>query len=80
MWAVESLPTAYCLPLPTSADSIGEWLSELKLAHYTALFIKHGFTSLDSVKELCGLELDKVGKPLIRLNYTRTTSYFFCGG
>jgi hypothetical protein len=70
MWAVESLPAAYQQPLPTRADSIGEWLSELKLPHYTALFIQHGFTSLDSVKALCGLKLDKV-LPIHCLGHTR---------
>lgn len=60
MLAVDSLPSAYRMPLPDNADSLGAWLSDLQLAQYTALFIQHGFTSLDSVKGLYGLELDKV--------------------
>lgn len=69
MLAIDSLPSEYHMLLPDNANSLGEWLNALKLAQYTALFIQHGFTNLDSVKGLYGLELDQV-RILSVISYT----------
>ncbi|XP_062512831.1 ankyrin repeat and sterile alpha motif domain-containing protein 1B-like isoform X2 [Corticium candelabrum] len=77
MLAIDSLPSEYHMLLPDNANSLGEWLNALKLAQYTALFIQHGFTNLDSVKGLYGLELDQV-LPIHCLGHIRRLCAAIC--
>ena len=63
---MKSLPTApRVAKLPSPPSTVEEWLGLLYLSEYLSIFVHHGYTTMDRVKQIWEVELTSVSKGLV---------------